>query len=468
MLCICTLYPLLIASILTVNICDFCGVSENEQQAAGVGAGPKLKFCSKCGVARYCSKDCQARDWPLHKESCGKGEVLGPGDVLMVSAFQRLNLAQSASATSAAPARASRTLTMRFRRNGPKLETTLNLAAFGHEHTASPVDFILDFLNSGLSVVGLNQLRFPQSHLTEVSSGVHGEMLLRYRNIVLTIPENPVQFVVPLTVFEQNEKGPEHNILGFSSTNSFFHDMLRHGVFSVPKVNMYFSADGTDMELVAGAEFDESRAQMDVFTAEQLRAGLGAFHLPHYSLPGVQQAKGYTWSLELSSVRFRNYDVGVGLLEHSTPLLLSLNQAALFTMPLKDLENLIYMFNIQPNLPNYAKIQRYSNGEYGVRAMVLDHYGSLVLNFNQDYRLGFSVPPEMIFVPNPRWKLTLKKDEQVPKFLLNVEANSARYVWTAGLDFVSVFNWSFSLLDRSVHLYPRAVEEGGAERRPQG
>jgi hypothetical protein len=172
--------------------------------------------------------------------------------------------------------------------------------------------------------------------------------------------------------------------------------------------------------------------------------------------------------LELSSVRFRNYDVGVGLLEHSTPLLLSLNQAALFTMPLKDLENLIYMFNIQPNLPNYAKIQRYSNGEYGVRAMVLDHYGSLVLNFNQDYRLGFSVPPEMIFVPNPRWKLTLKKDEQVPKFLLNVEANSARYVWTAGLDFVSVFNWSFSLLDRSVHLYPRAVEEGGAERRPQG
>jgi hypothetical protein len=30
----------------------------------------KLKKCAKCGVAKYCSKECQAKDWPRHKTEC--------------------------------------------------------------------------------------------------------------------------------------------------------------------------------------------------------------------------------------------------------------------------------------------------------------------------------------------------------------------------------------------------------------
>lgn len=29
-----------------------------------------LKTCSKCSVARYCSKDCQTRDWREHRPLC--------------------------------------------------------------------------------------------------------------------------------------------------------------------------------------------------------------------------------------------------------------------------------------------------------------------------------------------------------------------------------------------------------------
>lgn len=29
-----------------------------------------LKFCGKCGKVRYCSKDCQKKDWKVHKNSC--------------------------------------------------------------------------------------------------------------------------------------------------------------------------------------------------------------------------------------------------------------------------------------------------------------------------------------------------------------------------------------------------------------
>ena len=28
----------------------------------------KLKTCSKCFIAQYCSKDCQVQDWTVHKE----------------------------------------------------------------------------------------------------------------------------------------------------------------------------------------------------------------------------------------------------------------------------------------------------------------------------------------------------------------------------------------------------------------
>lgn len=32
----------------------------------------KLKSCSKCLVAKYCSKDCQVADFSLHKHNCKK------------------------------------------------------------------------------------------------------------------------------------------------------------------------------------------------------------------------------------------------------------------------------------------------------------------------------------------------------------------------------------------------------------
>ncbi len=31
-----------------------------------------LKLCSKCSIARYCSKQCQREDWSQHKNYCGK------------------------------------------------------------------------------------------------------------------------------------------------------------------------------------------------------------------------------------------------------------------------------------------------------------------------------------------------------------------------------------------------------------
>lgn len=30
----------------------------------------RLKLCAKCGMARYCSKDCQTTDWAEHKTIC--------------------------------------------------------------------------------------------------------------------------------------------------------------------------------------------------------------------------------------------------------------------------------------------------------------------------------------------------------------------------------------------------------------
>jgi hypothetical protein len=36
----------------------------------GCGARRKLKTCSKCKVARFCSTECVARAWPAHKPNC--------------------------------------------------------------------------------------------------------------------------------------------------------------------------------------------------------------------------------------------------------------------------------------------------------------------------------------------------------------------------------------------------------------
>ncbi|KAJ7280376.1 ankyrin repeat-containing domain protein [Mycena rebaudengoi] len=39
--------------------CDACGISASA-----------LKNCGRCGVARYCSPECQKKDWPSHKPTC--------------------------------------------------------------------------------------------------------------------------------------------------------------------------------------------------------------------------------------------------------------------------------------------------------------------------------------------------------------------------------------------------------------
>ena len=42
------------------NICAVCGI-----QAI-------LKLCSNCRKIKYCSVECQKKDWPIHKFNCNK------------------------------------------------------------------------------------------------------------------------------------------------------------------------------------------------------------------------------------------------------------------------------------------------------------------------------------------------------------------------------------------------------------
>jgi hypothetical protein len=69
-----------------------------------------LKTCGKCGIARYCSKECQRADWPQHKTHCvariAGGSAIGPSrpSVLFVekpktkrdkeAMFKRMNLSE--------------------------------------------------------------------------------------------------------------------------------------------------------------------------------------------------------------------------------------------------------------------------------------------------------------------------------------------------------------------------------------
>lgn len=41
--------------------CKTCGKTDSQ-----------LMRCGKCGVVRYCSKECQASDWKMHKKACFK------------------------------------------------------------------------------------------------------------------------------------------------------------------------------------------------------------------------------------------------------------------------------------------------------------------------------------------------------------------------------------------------------------
>ncbi len=45
-----------------MELCDCCGKSGNTEVM--------LKKCSKCKMAKYCSKECQSNDWKHHKAKC--------------------------------------------------------------------------------------------------------------------------------------------------------------------------------------------------------------------------------------------------------------------------------------------------------------------------------------------------------------------------------------------------------------
>ena len=59
-----TLMPLLKTSNNTSNL-ENCGKDHGPNYAP-------LKDCSRCHVAKYCSVECQKKDWPKHKDICGK------------------------------------------------------------------------------------------------------------------------------------------------------------------------------------------------------------------------------------------------------------------------------------------------------------------------------------------------------------------------------------------------------------
>ena len=52
------------------HCCALCGKTKSE-----LAAGEKLRSCSGCGAARYCSGECQKTAWPGHKKECSGGLI---------------------------------------------------------------------------------------------------------------------------------------------------------------------------------------------------------------------------------------------------------------------------------------------------------------------------------------------------------------------------------------------------------
>ncbi|KAJ7234539.1 hypothetical protein C8J57DRAFT_1380169 [Mycena rebaudengoi] len=50
------------------TFCCGCGQREGD-------LGQPLRYCSKCQIASYCSKECQKSDWPEHKPICGAAGI---------------------------------------------------------------------------------------------------------------------------------------------------------------------------------------------------------------------------------------------------------------------------------------------------------------------------------------------------------------------------------------------------------
>ena len=58
-------------------ICGGCnaGYSEHPQFPLKPDGSPRLFFCGKCRNQRYCSKECQKKDWPKHKIVCQDAKI---------------------------------------------------------------------------------------------------------------------------------------------------------------------------------------------------------------------------------------------------------------------------------------------------------------------------------------------------------------------------------------------------------
>lgn len=64
-------------NILVNSDCSYCGKIESNDES--------FKKCGNCELYRYCSKDCQRKDWPQHKKIC----KLPPGQEVLRDAVSK-------------------------------------------------------------------------------------------------------------------------------------------------------------------------------------------------------------------------------------------------------------------------------------------------------------------------------------------------------------------------------------------
>ncbi|KAK7467559.1 hypothetical protein VKT23_004612 [Stygiomarasmius scandens] len=62
-----------------VMTCIKCNLAGNDSEI-------KIRLCSNCKLATYCSRKCQADDWPMHKAVCG-GKIAGRGPMRLFQNF---------------------------------------------------------------------------------------------------------------------------------------------------------------------------------------------------------------------------------------------------------------------------------------------------------------------------------------------------------------------------------------------
>jgi len=60
-----------------------CAKCQRQENLDSPLTGIKLSKCARCRVVQYCSKECQIRDWPVHKAACKcRSKVAAPERLL--------------------------------------------------------------------------------------------------------------------------------------------------------------------------------------------------------------------------------------------------------------------------------------------------------------------------------------------------------------------------------------------------